>query len=258
MTALTDIPAADLLSSGDCTPQCLLALEAGGLCACRCGGKWHGSLTGASVTPSEVAVRTAPRRPPVSGPAKYDNDHVAAIQEAIRHHRPTPGPPPRQPEVYPDWGWWPDDAWWRTWWQIEQHRLWSGDQGWAQLDEFTCPERTATEAFGLLIFEAQHGPAAWQVGWIQRDADWQWSAHLDIAHCQENDCIQLADAVQEEFLTALRSAERCTDFNAGERAAVFGLDQTEARVTVDILDGLAKGHTETALACVKALRRSGS
>ena len=43
--------AADLLAAGECTPTCLLAREPDG-CACRCGGTWHGTLSGVPVSPN--------------------------------------------------------------------------------------------------------------------------------------------------------------------------------------------------------------
>lgn len=44
-----DVLVVDLLTSGECTPQCLLALLPDeGRCQCSCGGEFHGVLTAAS------------------------------------------------------------------------------------------------------------------------------------------------------------------------------------------------------------------
>jgi hypothetical protein len=43
------IIASDLLDSGQCSPQCLLARELEGTCTCRCSGEFHAALVNAEV-----------------------------------------------------------------------------------------------------------------------------------------------------------------------------------------------------------------
>jgi hypothetical protein len=82
----TGIPAAELLAAGECTPACLLAREPDG-CACRCGGTWHGAVSGVAVSPNagdgelsrpREALRVHPdREPRVSyGEAVRDFSHA--------------------------------------------------------------------------------------------------------------------------------------------------------------------------------------
>jgi hypothetical protein len=64
-----DVLVVDLLTSGECSPQCLLALmpDDGG-CQCACGGEFHGVLTGAStgdVEKAELYDRTQTGTPPL-------------------------------------------------------------------------------------------------------------------------------------------------------------------------------------------------
>ena len=49
------IPVEELLTTGKCTPKCLLALndDKANECCCRCGGRYHGALVGCYVTPGE-------------------------------------------------------------------------------------------------------------------------------------------------------------------------------------------------------------
>lgn len=48
------IPVRDVLQHRGCSPQCLLASEPDGRCACVCGGKYHGALADASVDAAAV------------------------------------------------------------------------------------------------------------------------------------------------------------------------------------------------------------
>lgn len=49
------INASDLVRSGECTPSCLLAMEASGICKCRCGGVGHGKLADMEVDFTETS-----------------------------------------------------------------------------------------------------------------------------------------------------------------------------------------------------------
>lgn len=57
--ATISIPAQALLRAGECTAACLLAREPGGVCACRCGGEFHGALISADVSVLDQATRFA-------------------------------------------------------------------------------------------------------------------------------------------------------------------------------------------------------
>ena len=50
---------AELVRSGQCSAQCLLASEPGGEreCSCKCGGRHHGALANALVDASDPAPR---------------------------------------------------------------------------------------------------------------------------------------------------------------------------------------------------------
>lgn len=52
------VDAGQLVALGHCSPACLLALEAGGKCRCRCEGRYHGTLAG---EPIELLLDAHPR-----------------------------------------------------------------------------------------------------------------------------------------------------------------------------------------------------
>lgn len=56
---IASIPAYALLRAGECTAACLLAREPGGVCACRCGGEFHGALISTAVPVPDPADRFA-------------------------------------------------------------------------------------------------------------------------------------------------------------------------------------------------------
>lgn len=57
--ATTSVPAYVLLGAGECTAACLLAREPGTVCACRCGGEFHGVLISAHVPVMDPATQFA-------------------------------------------------------------------------------------------------------------------------------------------------------------------------------------------------------
>jgi hypothetical protein len=76
----TGIPAAELLAAGECTPACLLAREPDG-CACRCGGTWHGAVSGVPVSPRHF-------RSPGSKSRTEDGELTRPPEASLAH----PGP----------------------------------------------------------------------------------------------------------------------------------------------------------------------
>lgn len=273
---LMTVPAADLLAAGDCAPQCLLALEPDGLCACRCGGKWHGTLSGASVAPSETPARTAPRPKPQGGRTRLGESNRMAdewIRERIRRHQTDPGAPPMP--KYPDWGWWPDESWWRTWWRLEAPYLVAdGDEdAWEVLNAFYCPELKPTEALGMLFrkdgpLDEDRRATVWPLSWFQADLprahllpgrwDRVFSAHCVVPREAWDHRLSAAtQEVQRELLCALLAAGRCTAVNPGHDAVAFGFeDSTEAKAVTHLLARLAWDDAETALACTRVLAAS--
>lgn len=214
-------------------------------------------------------MRVVPRREP-------RNERFAGTREQVRearvHHRPTSWPPP-EPR-YPEWGWFPEGAWWRTWWDLEKGHLGEDDEyALDVLNTIVCPQWDAMQAFGMLIAESKYD-SPWPVAWVQNDtfprADGKpydhilggptsWSAHCDTSSCGSRHDLNPVRDVQESFISALRSSGRCTHGMADIRAAVFGLaDLTEARAVADLLVGLAWGRKETALNCIAQLARSGA
>jgi hypothetical protein len=65
VAAGADILAADVLAAGECTATCLLAREPDG-CACRCGGTWHGTLSGVQVTANAGGGERSPVHPGIN------------------------------------------------------------------------------------------------------------------------------------------------------------------------------------------------
>jgi hypothetical protein len=224
MTTSTLIPAADLLAAGECSPQCLLARELGGVCTCRCGSEYHGLLSG-----QQVPAREKPQ--PVRGTS----------WTAAR---------PWQPEEYLDW--WPDDAWWRPWWVV--HDRYEGV--FDLLEAIMCPRRSATAGIGLCLTAARGAEdASWPNVWAQQDDD-GWSAHADI-RCAPGWDRFTPDAarVQGEFLTALVSAGRCRAVSPGPAAVAWGFrDRIEAQLAGAGLMELAHGCIRgTMLECIEIL-----
>ena len=219
--------AADLLDAGECSPQCLLAREPGGACVCRCGGEFHGALTGAEVRPVAEPRRRRPRRVPAS---------------------------PVWEDEGTDAGWDVDDAWWGDWWR--KHGQW--DAGWDVLD-MVCPVMTATEAIGACLRERNQG-APWPVRWAQPEADGGWSVHVDVACIAPLRALTAeTTAAQREFLAALAAAGRCERVQAGAAAWACGFSgEAEARIAGAVLGGLAFGNTALARESVQAIRRQAA
>jgi hypothetical protein len=252
----TVAPVGDLLAAGDCTPQCLLALEPDGLCACRCRGQWHGRLSEASVAPSNDPIRIPTRRKPIRTPTRS----VEALgQEWVK--QPVRDAEKESPcaDVVPEWGWWPDDGWWRTWWRLVREWIGEGEWGTPQVLEMIAPEYSATEAFANILAEQRSGADAWPITWIQRDLRRDgyvsWSAHCDATFCRLERFNPTLGS-QKAFLSALKSADRCDTISPGEQATAFGFgNSTEAMAAAEILDATIWGrHPPRVTACIEALK----
>lgn len=165
----------------------------------------------------------------------------------------------------PDWGWWPDGAWWRAWLRLDRDAA-------DVVDAITCPRRSATEAFALILAEGKYKQSAWPVAWVQDEGPHShsadpaemaycrpFSAHCDITCASNNPDVHLDVGVQQEFLNVLIAAGRCTEVRLGAAAAAFGFsDATEAQVVGHLLTRVAVGDADTTLECIKVLHNAAA
>lgn len=227
------VAAVDLLDDRECAAQCLLAREPGGLCICRCSGRYHGALIAANVTPVSAVQAHVPRRR-IRAPVES-----GTLSESAR--------------PWFDGG---DADWWRFWW--DEH----ADAAWDILD-MVCP---VIEVSGVV-------KAYWDAEEETRDGErpplvWAthsgtgWNAHLSMGTPWEHFTDEAA-ATMTEFLAALTSSPRSkyrqahTD-QAGVR--VSGLGHAEAQVTGEVLSCMANGvlshpRTVEAMRAIKVAKR---
>lgn len=195
------------------------------------------------------------------------NEVITATRERIAERRAeSSGQTVWESDKFPQWGSWPDGAWWHTWWLLGRGGTdFNGDEL-EELRTFYCPERDGTEMLGVL-FRDNDDQSDWPVSWVQTDRpgyagpdDWVsgvYSAHCVIRHAKDRKLCGAAYDIQREFLDALLLASRCSAVNPGHDAAAFGFrDDTEAMAVTTLLAYLAWGHTDTALECIKAIREA--
>ena len=225
------VDVADLLGAGECSPQCLLALEPGGACVCRCGGEFHGALITAEVRP---VAEPQPRMRGVRRcrPAVWDDGEA-------------------------DDGW-PGDAWWRPEWR----RL-CGGQGdaWAsEVLDMVCPvvcEHTAACCCDSGAGGVPQEPGFPPTAWAQPEADGSWSVHA-ACHDPWPHFTPDAAAAQAGLLGALAAAGRCRRVHPGRSAGVHGIGRRiEAQIIGNALITVGYGYG-IAPATIEAIRAIGA